>query len=148
MLDAAIEYSYGITLAYAYLYIVFSFFFKITAEPLKDLFLYAIVFSAMGQIKFHYEYNFTAPLEINLIFFSPIMIIGSVLIVSKFISKDVKAKEPTVEIYLEEFLAYKAPSAQNIALLTIGFIITMALYYATVETYHYIIRPALRSIYV
>jgi len=148
MLDAAITGSYWLILAYVYWHIMLAIVFKELEAHWDTLLTYAVVTSLIGQIQFHREYNFTAPLEVNLIFFSPIVIIGSVLIVWRYISKDIRVKDPALDNNAAKTLVDIESSLANYVKFIAAMIMVFALYITTWDAYHHIIRPALKSIYV
>ena len=148
MLESAITRTYVPLMGYVYLIAAFAMFKKWETPLDKLLFLAALASSAVGSILFHLDYNFIAPLEVELTILSPIMIFGSVLIVSRYISKEKKAKEPAVINDEGESLLLQGSSPANVAKYVIIFTISIALYLATLEAFNQIIRPTLKSMFV
>ena len=148
MVIASIAYTYGISLIYVYMGVMYRFLKMMQLTYKQQALNWAFISFLTGEAFFHREYFFIAPIEIELIIFSPFLVYGSVVTVSRYISKDLIFKDPEVVIEPQKVFPLEAPSAANIALLLIVNITSIALWGGTVVAYHEIIRPALKSMFV
>jgi len=148
MLDTSITDTYWLILYFTYLFALMAIFKMSEAPVAKALFYVAVGISLASNIHFHHVYKFIAPIEIELILISPIIIYGCILMVSRYIWKDLKAKALTEDNNGEDSIALREPFTVNSTIFIVINIAAFVLWIATVAAYHQIIRPALKSMFV